>query len=169
MEEDKRPASEYEEEKQPERITDMPEGHEPPPVPKSIDDQWAERLGVKNNVPPMPEAPGQEVPRPMQRPVARGPRMDDWPIGGGHRGEYPAEPMPSTWLVWSVVCTILCCTIPGIVAIIQSSKVSTKYYAGDLEGAKRSSRNAEIWIIVSFVLGVLSSTLYLPLTLAGVF
>lgn len=75
--------------------------------------------------------------------------------------------MPPSHLVWSVVMTILCCFVPGIVAIVMSSKVSTRYYAGDLEGAKRASRNAEIWIIISFVLGVISSTLYLPLAIAG--
>ena len=73
------------------------------------------------------------------------------------------EPMPPTYLVWSVIMTVLCCLLPGIVAIIFSSQVGTKYYAGDIEGAKRASRNAEIWIIVSFVLGVLSATLYMPI------
>lgn len=75
------------------------------------------------------------------------------------RGE---EPMPSTWLIWSILVTVFCCFIPGIVAIIFSSQVSSKYYMGDIEGAKRSSRLAEIWIIVSFVLGVMAATLYLP-------
>lgn len=75
--------------------------------------------------------------------------------------------MPPTWLVWSVIMTVFCCTIPGIVAIIFSSQVSSRYGMGDIEGAKRASRNAEIWIIVSFVLGVLSSTLYLPIMMAS--
>ena len=73
------------------------------------------------------------------------------------------EPMPPTYLIWSVLCTIFCCFIPGIIAIIYSSQVSTKFYSGDIEGAKRSSRIAEIWIIVSFVLGILTATLYLPI------
>lgn len=77
------------------------------------------------------------------------------------------EPMPPTYLVWSVIMTVLCCFIPGIVAIIFSSQVSTKYYSGDVEGAKRASRNAEIWIIVSFVLGVLSATLYMPIMMVS--
>ncbi|MDE6422486.1 MAG: CD225/dispanin family protein [Muribaculaceae bacterium] len=77
------------------------------------------------------------------------------------------EPMPPTYLVWSVIMTVLCCFIPGIVAIIFSSQVSTKYYSGDMEGAKRASRNAEIWIIVSFVLGVLSATLYMPIMMVS--
>ncbi|MDE7109035.1 MAG: CD225/dispanin family protein [Muribaculaceae bacterium] len=43
--------------------------------------------------------------------------------------------------------------------------MSTKYLSGDYEGARKSSRNAEIWIIISFVLGVLSATLTLPIAL----
>lgn len=82
-----------------------------------------------------------------------------------HRRE--PEPMPSTWLIWSVLVTVFCCFIPGIIAIIFSSQVSSKYYAGDYEGARRSSRLAEIWIIVSFVLGVLTATLYVPLMMIG--
>lgn len=72
------------------------------------------------------------------------------------------EPMPSTYLIWAILCTILCCFIPGIIAIVFSSQVSSRYFAGDIEGAKRSSRMAQIWIIVSFVLGILAATLWLP-------
>ncbi len=73
--------------------------------------------------------------------------------------------MPPAYLVWSVVMTVLCCLPAGVVAIIFSSQVSSKFYAGDFEGAKRASERAQIWIIVSFVLGVLGNTLYLPLML----
>lgn len=75
------------------------------------------------------------------------------------------EAMPPTHLIWSVLCTICCCFIPGIVAIIMSSKVSSRYYAGDIDGAKRASRAAEWWIIASFVLGVMSATLYVPISM----
>lgn len=101
-------------------------------------------------------------------------RGGDYP-GGEYRGaDYRGEehhrshrheenqPMPSTYLIWAILTTIFCCFIPGIVAIVFSSQVSSRYYAGDIEGAKKSSRNAEIWIIVSIVLGVLTATLYLP-------
>lgn len=77
------------------------------------------------------------------------------------------EPMPPTYLVWSVIITLVCCLIPGVVAIIYSANVSSKYYAGDIEGAKRASRNAQIWCIVSIVAGIIWATLYLPLSLLG--
>ena len=75
------------------------------------------------------------------------------------------EPMPPTYLIWAILITVFCCFIPGIVAIVFSSQVSTRYYSGDIEGAWRASRNAEAWIIVSFVLGVLAATLYVPFML----
>lgn len=75
------------------------------------------------------------------------------------------EKMPDTYLVWSVIATVLCCMVPGVIAIIYSASVSSKYYAGDIEGAQRASRNAQIWIIVSLIAGILWATLYLPLTL----
>ena len=136
----------------------------PPAVPKSVDDAWAEALGVPNNVQEAPKAP--EAPLP---PKGGAYSAALTPPLQGAGGLVPTLPMPPTYLAWSIVMTILCCTIPGIVAIIFSAQVSSRFHQGDIEGAKRASRNAEIWIIVSFVLGILSNTLYIPLTLAGLF
>lgn len=150
---------------------------EPHAEPKSVDDAWAEVLKVENNVPPIPhQTPAaDEAPEIKAKPwmqaqnnsYGASPTYQRPQAQGIHNGPQTTEPMPSTWLVWSVVTTILCCFVPGIIAIIQSARVSSKYYAGDIEGAKRASRNAEIWIIISFVLGVISNTLYIPFTIAG--
>lgn len=69
---------------------------------------------------------------------------------------YSAPQMPQNYLLWSILAAIFCCTVPAIVAIIYGSIVSTKYWSRDYEGARRASRTAEIWIIVSIVLGVIS-------------
>ena len=145
----------------------------PPAIPKSVDDAWADALGVPNNVPPVPEHPaqGSGLGNPVRTanlaaPTTQQPHTPTTPQPH-HLTTQP--PMPPTYLVWSVLMTILCCTIPGIVAIIYSAKVSSRYFEGDLEGSKRASHNAEIWIIISFVLGVITSTLYVPLSIAGLF
>ena len=143
----------------------------PPALPKSVDDAWAEALGVPNNVPKAPEAPDQpQSPTPQQQTPFQ---QQHTPFQQQHRVEDAVRnhtnSMPPTYLVWSIVMTILCCTIPGIVAIIYSAQVSSKFYQGDIQGAQRASQRAEIWIIVSFVVGVLSNTLYLPLAIAGAF
>ena len=150
----------------------------PPALPKSVDDAWAEALGVPNNVPKAPEAPDQpqsptpQQPTPFQQQHTPFQQQHP-PFQQQHRVEDAVRnhtnSMPPTYLVWSIVMTILCCTIPGIVAIIYSAQVSSKFYQGDIQGAQRASQRAEIWIIVSFVVGVLSNTLYLPLAIAGAF
>lgn len=157
----------------------------PEPAPeqqKSMDEEWAESLQMnfdtqKLNLTPPPLPPEdfslqteyQGAPPVASEQQNFAGEFSSENIGAfspDNRGERQPErrdQMPSTYLIWSVLCTIFCCFIPGIVAIIFSSQVSTKYYAGDMEGARRASRNAEAWIIVSFVLGVLTATLYLPL------
>lgn len=152
----------------------------PPPVPtpREVDRMWAEVLGVEcNDIPPVPEVhadengveeeipeipeiPGKrEIPEIPGNPVMYGKNVSGEPAP--QQGE--RRPMPPTYLLWAVLATVLCCFIPGIVALVYSSQVSSRYYAGDEAGAWRSSRNAEIWIIVSFVLGLVSGAIYLPL------
>ncbi|MDE6298374.1 MAG: CD225/dispanin family protein [Muribaculaceae bacterium] len=114
---------------------------------------------IARDVPP--PIPGTVSPMPGQSPMQQA-AQGVQPAPGA---QTPQEPMPASYLIWSVLATVFCCLVPGIVAIIFSSQVSSKYYAGDIEGARKASRNAEIWIIVSFVLGVLSATLYLPIAL----
>ncbi|MDE5871420.1 MAG: phosphoribosylglycinamide formyltransferase [Muribaculaceae bacterium] len=146
----------------------------PPAMPKSVDDAWAEALGVPNNVPPVvpqqPKPVDPAAPQPhLSQPAPQVAGVYVGPVKSAFSTPAGSEPMPPTYLVWSVVMTILCCMIPGIVAIIYSAKVSSKYYQGDIEGARQASRQAEIWIIISFVLGVLTNTLYIPLMIAGAF
>lgn len=128
-------------------------------------EQWAEALGMEydaaeseRRAAAVSEPPVYRVPEPPAPPAGN----PNAPMGNTE-AERPAEPMPPTWMLWSIIMTVCCCFIPGIVAIVFSSQVSTRYAAGDLEGARRASRMAEGWIIASFVLGVLSATLYVPL------
>ncbi len=128
----------------------------------SVDEMWAETLKVDYDPatavtpPPIPQpSAGQAVP----------PTAGTVPPAAQRQTPPPAtaaEPMPQSYLAAAIIVTLLCCFIPGVLAIIFSSRVSSKYFAGDIEGARRASRLAQIWIIVSFCLGVLSSTLYLP-------
>lgn len=139
----------------------------PPPVPKSVDDAWAEALGVPNNVPPVPTGPTPRISPATPNATASYSPQNAQAANPATQQPGTAPTMPPTYLVWAVVMTILCCTIPGIVAIIYSAQVTSKYHQGDFDGAARSSRQAEIWIIVSFVLGVLSATLWLPFSIAS--
>lgn len=146
---------------------------DPPDVKEvPIEKQWADRLGLgldtdrlKQTPPPVPGY-GNGPATPPQTPGTGNPALGNV-SNSKDQPQQPGEVMPPTNLVWSVLATVFCCFIPGIIAIVFSSQVSTRYFAGDIEGAKRASRNAEIWVIVSFVLGVLSATLYLPMMIVG--
>lgn len=139
------------------------------PTPPTPDEEWAKKLGLDfdpekaSQTPPTPEPPkfdGRNWPQqPFQNP------------GNGQQTSWNANPyqqpeqMPPTYMVWSVVALILCCFPAAVVAIIYSAQVSSKFYAKDYEGARRASERAEIWIIASIVLGVISMAFYLPFTL----
>lgn len=68
----------------------------------------------------------------------------------------PMPPKPNTYLVWSILSVILCCMIPGIVAIIYSAKVTSRYEQGDYEGSMQASESAELWLIITIVCGLVS-------------
>ena len=57
---------------------------------------------------------------------------------------------PKTWLVESILVTLFCCLPFGIVAIVNSSKVESHFYAGNIEASERASKNAKIWVMWSF-------------------
>lgn len=141
----------------------------------SPETEWAEALKIRYTPPKVPTTPPDVPETPVEEEQPQFPNSYYGPQATNYKREtinyqqetknHHQEPMPSTWLIWSVLVTVFCCFIPGIIAIIFSSQVSSRYYAGDIEGAKRASRTAEIWIIVSFVLGVLTATFYFPFLL----
>jgi predicted secreted protein len=53
--------------------------------------------------------------------------------------------------VWAILATVLCCLPFGIVAIVQASRVDSRWMAGDWAGAERASRRARQWVIASAV------------------
>lgn len=153
----------------------------PPPVEREfkVEEEWAETLGMdfdakrvaeSQTPPPAPEEQlppqagmpgGNRIP-----PVYVMPPGPDVPVPDPMPGHgFRPEPMPPTYLLWAILATICCCLPAGIVAIVFSSSVSTKYYSRDYEGARRASRNAEIWIIASIVAGIVVNALYMPLSL----
>ncbi len=66
----------------------------------------------------------------------------------------PKASKPDNYLVWSILATLCCCLIPGIVAIVYAVQVDSKWAAGDYAGAQAAAANARTWTLVSFVLGL---------------
>ena len=77
-----------------------------------------------------------------------------------------AGPDVPTYLVQSILVTVLCCLIPGIVAIVKAAQVKAKLRAGDYEGAVRASNSARGWCWASLWLGLAWLVLYVTSVLA---
>lgn len=71
----------------------------------------------------------------------------------GAASEQPAQKVPS-YLLQSILVTLCCCQIPGIVAIVYAAQVNGNLAMGNYEKARRCSRLAFIWAWVAFGLGV---------------
>lgn len=135
-------------------------------INENRDKEWADRLGMEYTPPTPPPPFTPDNIEPSENPET--PENPEPPVSPGAPVSpdscYSAPPLPQNYLLWSILAAIFCCTVPAIVAIIYGSIVSTKYWSRDYEGAQRASHTAEIWIIVSIVLGVISFPLSLIFT-----
>lgn len=112
---------------------------------------------------PMEQAPARDVepaqqPQPAQQPYAA-PGMQTAYFQTAQT-QAPAmtqtEPCPPAYIAWSIIVTVLCCTIVGIPAIVFASMTKSAYYRGDLVKAKRYSEITQWFIIAAIVLGAVS-------------
>ena len=130
--------------------TPAPEQEPAPAVPAEPVEADASPKPVAQKEEAVQGQPYQPQPQPQ-------PQMQQPQYQPQYAGEQPAatEPCPPTNLVWAIITTVLCCIPPGIVAIIYATKVSSKYRAGDIEGAKRASEIGAWWCIAAIILGII--------------
>lgn len=155
------------------RLADLSQPDMPPAIPvvaPAPEKEWADTLHLRYEpsdshpdkpcVSPVSGTENSPVPPPVYPQDSRNEGMPP-----GLQEKSFREPMPPAYMLWSVLALLFCCFLPAIVAIVFSSRVSSLYYSGNIEGARKASRNAEIWIIVSIVLGLVSATFSLPMML----
>ncbi|XP_041466109.1 proline rich transmembrane protein 1B-like [Lytechinus variegatus] len=66
-----------------------------------------------------------------------------------------AQPMPDDHFIFALLVTIFCCLPLGVVAILKSVNVKTRYNAGDFTGAEQASKGASKWAKIALVTGIL--------------
>jgi hypothetical protein len=88
---------------------------------------------------------------------------------GGQPGGYQPGPPPSNHLVWAILTTIFCCLPFGIVSIVKSTQVNSLWAQGQTGAAQEASEAAKKWAIISAIVGVVLSVLYVILVVAGAF
>lgn len=64
---------------------------------------------------------------------------------------------PPTYLAWAIVVTICCCIPGGLIAIYYACQVTTRFVNHDYEGARRASDRAQLWLVISLVLGLIGA------------
>lgn len=67
----------------------------------------------------------------------------------------PQGKIPSTYMVWSILFTILCCNAVGAIAIVFSALTSQNINSGNLAQAQRYSEYAAIAIMVTIATGLI--------------
>lgn len=98
---------------------------------------------IVNNVPPV-------TPPPAQQPTQQKPTIP-----------------PSSNLVWAILTTVLCCLPFGVVAIVYAARVESTFYAGNYDLARKYSKQAATWAIVSASAGFVFALLYFILVAAA--
>ena len=76
---------------------------------------------------------------------------------GSYQQPQPTLPCPPTYMVWSIIITVCCCLVGGIVAIVYSAQVEPAWRSGDYALAVKKSNQAKMWIIISAIIGLVSS------------
>lgn len=121
--------------------------------------EWkrAEEVAELNYVfAPIPVAEPAYAPHPQQQqpPVMQQPTYYA-------RQQQPTQPMPKTWLVESILATILpfilCSSflsLLGIIGIVNASKVESLFARGDYQGSLEASRQAAKWTKIALWISV---------------
>ena len=80
----------------------------------------------------------------------------------------PGTPPPN-YLVWAILTTVLCCLPLGVVSIVFSTQVNSKWALGDVTGAQDASAKARkfaIWSAIAWAIVVVLYVIFFVL-LAG--
>ena len=98
-----------------------------------------------------PEWQGQQPPWQGQQPPGwQGQQPAGWPA---QQPGWPAQREPDNYLVWAILCTVLCCIPFGIVSIVYSTRVSGLWAEGRYAEAQSASDSAKKWAIIGAVVG----------------
>ncbi|MER6947800.1 CD225/dispanin family protein [Nonomuraea sp. NPDC000554] len=95
-----------------------------------------------------------------QQPPSGGGYGQQPPGGYGQPGGYgaPSTP-PDNHLVAAILTTLFCCLPFGIVSIVKSSQVNSKWQAGDYQGAMQASEEAKTWWKRALIFGIIAEVL----------
>jgi len=77
----------------------------------------------------------------------------------------PNAPNFTLYLVLSILCTICCCLIGGIVSIFNTTEAKRDYQLGHIDSCKQKLEKAKNWMIFSAIYGVIATIIVVILQL----
>lgn len=108
---------------------------------------------------------GAQQPQTFQQPAQPGFGANVQP-STGLPNPTAGQTKPDSWL-WLAICsTVLCCLPLGVVSIIFSTQVDSKWAAGDYAGAEEASKKAKMWGFISAGSGLVFGIIYFIFMLA---
>lgn len=156
--EDNEPVAEASEESDQSDYSDDSEDSEDTEEPAEAD---AESEAAEPECPPAPpKLPDQAMAAPAVAPAVALAVPMTVTQGVPMQIEQPKQeipPCPPTNLVWAIITTVLCCILPGLIAIFTSIKVKKAYQEGDYEKAQRYSDWTAWLCIAGIILGLIWS------------
>ena len=78
---------------------------------------------------------------------------------GGTGPSIPVGVKPPDYLIWSILSTLCCCPVTGVIAIVYSSQVQSKWNEGDQQGAVQASQTTMRWLIGGIVANLLANVI----------
>lgn len=132
----------------------------------------ANAIFAASGVPPTPqsdirktvykqESSYQQPQQPYQQPSYQQPQQQPYRQQYQQQPYCDMPPMPTTYLVWAILETILCCLPCGIVGIVYASKVESLYNQGRYDESLRASNTAKNWLIGGLIASVVFFILYI--------
>lgn len=88
-----------------------------------------------------------------------GPAGTPPPMGAAAAAPGMAPPRPTTYIGWSILLTILCCSPIALIAIVTGAISSSRYNSADYNGARTMSNITEWLLIFAIVFSFVSAPL----------
>lgn len=74
---------------------------------------------------------------------------------------------PSNWLWQSILATLFCCIVFGVVGIVYAARVDSLYFNGRYDEAEQAAKKAKMWTLIAVVTGLVYIAVWVSLLLSG--
>ena len=117
--------------------------------------------GTQNENPYQYGSAGQDNENPYQYGSTGQNTSADYNANNGTYGQ-PQKPINgTTYLIFAIISTLLCCLPLGIVAIVYACKINSLQRNGDYAGAQNAAKKAKIFTIIGTVAALVVSIFYI--------